>query len=180
MEESTSNSIFDLENPAMKNGILAGIGGAVLMMLCYLVSDKLVFTLGGWAGGILTIVLMVVAVKQYKKMIDFLDFGEGLKMSFLTYVVSSLIGSIFYYVLVNYIDPGLIEVQREISIKTTESFERFMSEEDFEQALENVENQNWNWTLGKALLNYAFSLIFGFIVALIISAVMKDRKPVQV
>lgn len=181
MEESTSNSIFDLENPAIKNGILAGIAGSALMLLFYLIKPRMVFGLAGWTVVALFVFLMVRAVKEYKSHIDYMSFSEALKMSFLTYVVGNLIYTLFFFVLMNYIDPGLLDLQREISIDAIEKLSGLLGEEGTEAALDALENQDWSFGVGKALQTYFMGLIIpGFIIALIISAVMKDRKPVQV
>ena len=81
----------------------------------------------------------------------------------------------------NYIDPGLLDLQREISIDAIEKLSGLLGEEGTEAALDALENQDWSFGVGKALQTYFMGLIIpGFIIALIISAVMKDRKPVQV
>jgi len=103
----------------------------------------------------------------------------ALKPAFLTYLIGNLIYVLFYYVLFNFIDPGLEEVQKELTMDAMEKIGGLLGEDGMEAAIEQIENQDFSFGLGKALWTFAFSLIFpGFVSAAIIAAIMKDPKPV--
>ena len=55
-----------------------------------------------------------------------------------------------------------------------------LGEEGVETAAEEIQNRNFDFGLKMASWTFAFALIFpGFIIAAIIAAVMKDRRPVD-
>ena len=180
MEENTSASFLDFENPAIKNGVIAGIGAAAISLFLYIISARMIFSFASLLTTALFIVMMVRSVREHRSSVDFLSFSEALKPAFVTYVCGNLLYTIFYFVLLNYIDPGLLEMQKEIAMESIERFSGVMGEENFEIALEELENRDWGFGLGTAVWSFAWGLIFpGFLICLVIAAIMKDRKPVD-
>lgn len=172
--------MWSLENPAIKNGILAGIASAVFVLLLYLVNPRWIFGFPSYITTIIIIVMMVQSVKAEKKLLEYAAFSDVLKPAFLTFVIANLIYVIFYYILVNFIAPELLDVQKEITIEMIGKMSGLMGEEGTEAALEQLEARNFDFGLKTAAWTYAFGLIFpGFIIAAIIAAVMKDRRPVE-
>ncbi len=169
---------MDFENPSVRNGIIAGIGASAITLLLYLVNERMVFSLSGWLTTILFIILMVRSVKEVKSGLEFMSFADALKPGFLTYVIGNLVYVIFYYVLLNFIDPGLVELQREIAVEAMEKLGSFLGEDTLETAMDEIEKRDFRFGLGTAALTYGWGLIFpGFIAAAIIAAVLKDRNP---
>lgn len=172
--------MLSLENPAVKNGVIAGLATAALVLLCYLINPRWIFSLASILTTILFIVFMVKSVKEEKQLAEFMSFNDALKPGFVTYVVANLIYIIFYYVLLNFIAPELVTMQKEIAIETLEKMSGLLGEEGIEAALEQMEARNFDFTLSTAALTFAWGLIFpGFVAALIIAVVMKDKKPVS-
>ena len=64
--------MWSLENPAVKNGILAGIGAAVYVLLLYLINARMVFGPASFITTVIFIVLMVRSVKAEKEVLDLL------------------------------------------------------------------------------------------------------------
>ncbi|NND34565.1 MAG: DUF4199 domain-containing protein [Saprospiraceae bacterium] len=172
--------MLSLENPAVKNGIIAGLATAGLILFFYLFNPRWVFSVASILTTILFIVFMVRSVKEEKSGLEFMAFNDALKPAFVTYVVANLIYIIFYYVLLNFIAPELVEMQREIAIETIEKMSGLIGEEGTEAALDQMDQQSFEFSLKSAALAFAWGLIFpGFIVSLIIAAIMKDKKPVD-
>lgn len=172
------NSVFDLENPSIKNGIIAGLAGAAVTLVCYLINPKWALTAASWITTPLFIVMMVLSVKADKEGQDFTSFSDALKPAFLTYVVANLLFTIFYYVLLNFIAPELIEIQKEIALEAIEKMQGFLGEEAAEAAIDQIQGRDFSFGLGTALWTFAWGLIIpGFIVAAIIALIMKDKKP---
>ncbi len=179
MEENKSN-FLDFENPAIRNGIIAGIGAAAISLLFYIVNARMVFSLASWVTTALFIVMMVRSVRSHRHSVEYLSFSEALKPAFVTYVLGNLLYIIFYFVLLNFIDPSLLDMQKEIAMEAMEKFSGIMGEDNFEIAMEELENRDWSYGIGTAAWTFAWGLIFpGFIICLIIAAVMKDRKPID-
>lgn len=169
--------MWSLENPAVKNGILAGIGAAVYVLLLYLINARMVFGPASFITTVIFIVLMVRSVKAEKEVLEYTSFSDALKPAFLTYVIANLIYVIFYYVLVNFIATELLVIQKEMALEMLEKMSGFLGEEAVEKAVEEMEARS-GFGIGTAIWTFAWSLIFpGFLIAAIIAAVMKDRQP---
>ena len=172
--------MWSLENPAIKNGILAGIAAAVYVLLLYLINLRWIFGLPSYLTTVLFIFMMVQSVKAEKKVLDYTSFSDALKPAFLTFVVANFIYIIFYYILVNFIAPELLDLQKQISMEMIEKMSGFIGEEGTEAAIEQMEGRDFDFGIKTASWTFAFGLIFpGFIIAAIIAAIMKDRRPVE-
>lgn len=166
-----------MENNGVKYGLLAGLGVVVYTLVLYLVNDTLIF---GWAS-MLGMVIYIACM--YKAGVDersenggFITFKEALKPTFLTYVIGSLIATIFTYLLFTVIDPGLMDLQNEIAAERIQSMSGMLGEEGVEEALKRLEEQG-AMKISDTALGYAMMLIFGFVIAAIISAIVKKKRP---
>lgn len=166
-----------MENNGVKYGLLAGLGVVVYTLILYLVDDVLMF---GWAS---MFGIFIYIACMYKAGVDernqnggFLTFKETLKPTFLTYVIGSLIATIFTYLLFTVIDPGLIELQNEIAAERIQSMSGMLGEEGVEEALKRLEEQE-SMKISDTALGYAMMLIIGFVIAAIISAIVKKNRP---
>ena len=171
---------MDLENPSVRNGVIAGLGAVAIGLVFYLMSARAFFGYSGWISTILIIVFMVRSVKEEKATAEYLPFNGALKPAFVTFLVANLIGTIFYYVLLNFIDPGLIQIQKEIALEAIEKMGGLLGEDMMEQSIDALEARDFTYGITTAAWGFAWQLIFpGFIVSAIIAAIMKDRKPVE-
>ena len=171
---------MDLENPSIKNGIIAGLASSGLVLILYLINARLVLSVASWITTLIFIYFMVQSVKADKAIMEYMSFGDALKPSFLTYVVGNLIYIIFYFVLLNFIAPELIDMQKDIAMEAMEKLGGLMGEDAMEEALDQLEAQSFNFNFTTALWSYAWGLIFpGFIIAVVIALIMKDRKPLE-
>jgi uncharacterized membrane protein len=171
--------MWSFENPAIRNGVLAGIGASVYILLLYLVNAKMIFGAAAFVTTVIFIFLMVRSVKAEKQVSDHTSFSDALKPAFLTYVIANLIYIVFYYVLVNFIAPELMEMQKTMAMEMLEKMSGFLGEDAMEAAIEQMEARDFDFGIKTALWTFSWGLIFpGFIIAAIIAAVMKDRRPV--
>ena len=152
----------------------------------------IIFTLGLYLGGIewfmnpiafvvyvLPIVIAVLAsVKQKKLQGGYLSFGEALKGSFLVFVITGLLSSIFIYILFNYIDvpfrDALSQKSAEISRQMMERFG--MKEDDIDRATDDILSGR-AYSVRSMAINFAVYCVIYFIVSLIIAAIVKRKKP---
>ena len=166
-----------MENPAIKWGVYLAIASIALLLIFYLVNPELIFSVNSYISIVVTIVILVMACKEARENSGgFASFGQMFQTAFFTWAIGSLIGVVFQYILMNFIDPGLIEIQREISIEAIEKMVGLIGEEGVEKAIEDVENSN-PVTIGKIALGYVFMLVVGAIVAAIIGAIMQKKNP---
>lgn len=171
---------MNFESPAIRNGFFGGLAAVILALLFYLFNTKSFLSLSGFLIIILYIICVIRGVREQKATMDHFPFVEALKTGFLTYIVASLVYTIFHYVLMNFVDPGLVDMQREVAVEAIEKMSGFMGEDQMEAAIDAIESQDLSFTVSKALITFAWGLIFpGIIIALIVAAFTKDAKKVE-
>lgn len=149
----------------------------------------LVFYLAGWFCKFLLLGILSFAISLFfmtraglatrTDLGGYITFQEAIKPTFLVCVIALVIGAIFNYILYTLIDPGLPEVARECAIAMTERMLDMMGapEEAAEQALADAETRSYDVTLGSSLKNLAGGLIWSFVVAAIISLIIRKKDP---
>ncbi len=167
----------------LKYGLILATISLIIMFAMYAIDPELMFS--AWyvnaIGFVITIVVMVLSVLEFRR-----DnnggalFGQAIACGFFTYAVSTLIAMIGSYVLINVIDPSLIELQQKVAIDAAVSMlETFGAEEDvIEGAIEEIERQG-SQTIGQMVMGYIFALFIGLVIALIVAAFTKKDRPVD-
>lgn len=119
------------------------------------------------------------AVEERKINEGLISFGEALKVTFITYIIGTLIAAIFMYVMFNLVDPSLNDVMKEVTMETAESVAKLLGGEDqIDHMYDQMENQDIKMTFSTVFINYLFALIVpGFVLSLIISAITKKVNP---
>lgn len=167
----------------LKYGLISGIIGLVATIAIYMFNPEILFSawvLQAILFGLL-IVLMIMAALEYRRENDgVISYAQALIVMFITFGASMLISTLALYVLVQFIDPDLQQVQMETAIDTTVSMlEQFDTPADtIEQAVADIEAQGGQMSLGQVLFGYFFQLIFGLLIAAILALFVKRNKPV--
>ncbi len=122
--------------------------------------------------------IIVYAIKAFKADNGgFLSLGEALKVGLAIALVAGLIGSVFTYIFVEFIEPNFVEnmliVTQERMIEQNPS----MTEEQMDMAMGMTEKM-LSPTIMIAIGIIA-SLFFGFIISLIAGLIMKQPRPVH-
>jgi hypothetical protein len=168
-----------MENPAIKNGVFMGIASILFTMILYLIDSSMIFGGVAYVGMLIPVYFMwKSATEERANNEGFLTFGEGFKAAFLAAVIGGLFAQLFSYVLINFIDPSLVDVLREQSVEAAEKMIAMFgeNEEAAEAMREAMEEQDFTPTLGKTLLGYLGTLVIPFsIIALIIAAITKKQ-----
>jgi len=163
-------------NSGVKNGLLYGIISIIFSHVCYMIDPKMMVNGVAFFGFLIPIYFMYrSAVEERGKNEGLLSFGEGIKVTFLTFVIGSLLGTIYTYLMFNVFDTGMHDVMREVSYDNAEFFAKLLGNEDqLDLMHDQIDSQNIQMTFSVLFFNYLVSLIFpGFILALIISAITK-------
>jgi hypothetical protein len=174
-----------VESSSPKNlGVLYGLinGGVAIVftVILYLGGAKMFVSPLAWCGKILPIVVCVIGGLQVRKQRGgYLEFSEALKATFLILIIGSLIATVFQYILFNYIDVSFRQALAQVTAEQAEKLMRRFGapEAQIDEAVEKTLNQN-NYTIGRLLLGFVFGCIWWFIVALIVSAFIKRKRPV--
>ncbi len=161
---------------AIKYGWIAGVSTVAYFLLFYFINPRLLFNpFVYWAslGVYLALIWRALQVEKEQKE-GVLDFKQALRSAFLVFVIANLIYYVFYYLLYNWIDPGLVELQEEVMRESLEQAGGMLPEEQKKEMLRSLE-EGLKIEPSTVLLTYARSLIGGFLLALGLAAIASRR-----
>ena len=128
----------------------------------------------GYVGYIFTIIIFVLAHKAYKEEGDgFMSFGDGFKIGALITVLSTVVSSILTYVYIKFVDGSMLEIIKDKAIADME--EKGMGEDEIETAMGFMEMSMT--AEGILIMGLIMSIIFGIIIALVVTAFTKNADP---
>ena len=158
---------------AVKYGLLTALVGVVyslIIMVADLGDNRILSSLAYLIliGGI------VVAMKQYKAAnFGYMSYGQGLGIGAIVSVIFGLLSGLFTWLYTEFVDTEymarMMEKQREQMIQ------QGLSDEQIDAGMKMAENFQGPVTmiLGAGVI----TLIIGFVLSLIISAIMKNSRP---
>lgn len=161
---------------ALKYGVLIGLA----LIIYYLIS-QLAGLATSLSAGVIGFIIMVAmltvgiiyAIREFKSQNEgFVSYGQGLGLGALSAAVAGLINGIFTYIYLSFIDDSAIKQQMDMQRTMLE--ERGMSDAEIDQAMASAATFTGP---GMALAgSIILMLILGFILSLIIAAVMKKER----
>lgn len=160
-------------------GLISGLASVIFSLMLYLGGVKWFVNPVAYIGFLIPIVIAVLAALKLKKQEGgYMEFPAALKVTFTTFVIGTVISTLFSYVLFNFIDiPFREALTQETTVKMQEMMQKFGApQEAIDKATEDALKGN-NYTFGKQMLGTAFFCIFWFVVSLIIAAIVKKKKP---
>jgi tetrahydromethanopterin S-methyltransferase subunit G len=171
-------------NQGMKFGLILGLTQIAISLLLYLIDKTLLVSM--WVGFtilVISIVLMVLPVKSFKKMQGgIITFKDAFLVCLATVICSLLITSIFNFVLYNVIDPTLADFIKQESIEKMASFmEKFGTPaEEIDKAITKIEAEDMSMSPARIGKSFIFGILFSAVVALIIAAIIRTKtQPVD-
>lgn len=166
------------DNHAVKFGILAGLGTIIFLFLFYWIDKKLILSPEIiWSTMFLYLLGMYMApVEERKENGGYIDFKPALRAAFIVWIVANSIYHLFNYVLYNFLDKEMLNVQQQYMRDNMGTVEGFVSPENYELLVANIEQMNYNFVT--VFTAYISSLIWGFILAAIIGRMVR-RKPIS-
>ena len=158
---------------ALKYGFIAALVGVVYTLII-MVAD-----LGDnrWLSGLSYLILIagiVLAMKQFKELNHgFMSYGQGLGIGTLVSAIFGLLSGIFVWLYTSFVDTEymgrMMDKQREAML------EQGLSDEQVDAGMAMAENFQGPLTL--ILGGLLGAVVIGFILSLIISAIMKNNRP---
>lgn len=130
-----------------------------------------------WSMSVITIIafiiLIILGVKKFKESNNgFLSFGEAVKVGVGIAILSALIGSIYQYIFMNFIEPDFMNQMMELQA------EKFLDAGLTDEQIEA--SQEMGKKFSSPFVMFAFgiigSAIGGFVVAAITGAIMKKDQ----
>ncbi|MBK7094140.1 MAG: DUF4199 domain-containing protein [Saprospiraceae bacterium] len=165
-------------NPSVKNGLMGAGVAIIIYLILWLIDPTSYLKFGSWIGLVIALFFMYRAAKEARDLNGgFIEFAELFKVTFIMIVIMTAITSFFAYILFNFIDPNLIEVQKQIVTESIEKMSGMMGEDAAAAMAEKMEEQDYNLTIGKLLQGWAIGLVLWAIAAAIMSAIMKKKNP---
>lgn len=169
--------IMNQKNHALVYGLIGGLLTVVVSLILYLAgmtdpaSGK-----SNWLGSILSIAIFVWALftairKQREDQGGAISFGEAFKVGFVASLIIALIGVVYMWVFMNFIDPDFIDQVKQAAMEQMAA--QGQSDEQIEQSMEMAGKM----MTGPMMLVWSFvgSLVMGVIVSLIGAAVLKKE-----
>lgn len=166
---------------AIKPGITIGLVSLMITYLIYFIDSTMLVS--GWFGFVSIVIFFVLIIyfgTQYRSELGgFMTFGEAFNFSFITILISGLIGFIGQILLFHVVDPSLPKVLGDLafenSIKMMESFGASpdsLPPGQLEEMRANTENQ---FTLKGQFMSFGIGIIVYAIIALILGAILKKK-----
>lgn len=162
----------------LKFGIGAGVMTAIYILVFYSVDKALIFNPWvSWSSLIIYIAAMLKATLNARAENEGLfSFREGLRPAFGVYVLASITYFIFNYVLYNYINPDLPEIQREIMVQQAADVAEKLGRPELQEQMENIKAEDLRVSIKNSSLGFMLSLMGGFVLSSIIAlATKRDR-----
>lgn len=159
---------------ALRYGIIAGIISIIYSLILNITDLAFTNKSLSWISFIILVAAIVLAMREFKRQNSgYMSYGQGLGIGTLVSVVSSILGGIFTYIYVKFVDTGYIEKMRSMQIADMEA--REMNDEQIDQAMSMSEKM----MTPEMIVVFAIigGLVFGFILSLIIAAIMKKTRP---
>lgn len=173
-----------MDKNSVRYGIIAGLGAAIYSLVLYFISPEMIFGNFAHVTWLIYLFCMWKAASLDKEANGgYSSFRQGFSSAFIVFAIAGLIAMIFQYLLVTMIDPGLIDIQKEIAYEQFDKIASWAGMEEgspeYEKALIDIEERS-NPSVGQSALGYVFLLVIGAIPSLIIAAIVKKDKPLHI
>lgn len=128
-----------------------------------------------WLGLAILVGGMVLAHNAYKQANGgFMNYSEGLGIGAFMSLVSGTLSTAFSYIYMTFVDPDYMARVMELT-RTKMEEKGGMTDEQIDQAVHMMQKfSSGGWMV---LFGVLGSLLFGFIIALVVSAITKNSKP---
>lgn len=159
---------------AIKWGLVTGLIFVAYALFTFITESFGNFFISLFISTAIAIVGIVLAMRDYKKQnFGYMSYGQGLGLGIMVMIVASLISGVFSFFYTTYIDPTIPEKMVDAVIEQLSAFG--IEEEAMEEARDKelADNTPLKQLTG-ALMNGIFS---GLFLSLIISAIMKNKRP---
>jgi hypothetical protein len=174
MEETTTPSI-STRSVGIKYGLVMAVISIAYFVILNTAGVDMTQGIGRWGSLVFYAGIIFLAQKNFKDQGDsFMSYGQGMGISFWISLVSSVIGSIFTYLYVKFIDTGYIQQMMDKQREQMEAAGN-LSEDQIDNAM----------TMTAKFMNPEMILIFGviggiimiLIVGLIVTIFTQKKNP---
>jgi uncharacterized membrane protein YkvI len=160
-------------------GLIAGAASIVFTLILYLGGiEWFTSPLAYLAFAIPVVVAVLGGLKERKLLGGYITFKEALKTVFIIFIIFIILDTLFSQLLLNVIDVPFREALMQDAGVRMEKFLTKMGagQDAIDKALADMQDPS-NFGFKKVLLGVLFRCIGWFIVALIIAAIIKKKRP---
>jgi len=153
-----------MNDKSLHYGLIAGIATVACFGLFYWIDKQLVINLWLWYGSLIIYIWAMYQASKAQfesKEGQEIPFKTALRAPFLVFVVANAIFYLFYYLLCNYIDPEVVEIQMQRLLES--------------EFAKNLEGKDIDMSFSRLLFQYVQSLIGGFILSLAITGIVRRQ-----
>jgi hypothetical protein len=169
----TNSTSTTTTSVGLRYGLLVGLVSIIFSFILFV--TQLDQSGVRWLGLIISIAGMVLAHNAYKQANGgFMDYSEGLGIGAFMSVVSGVLSTAFSFVYMKFVDPDYMGRVMETTRAKMEA-KGNMTDEQIDQAMRMaLKFSTGGWMV---LFGVLGSLLFGFLIALVVSAITKNSKP---
>lgn len=169
------------KSPILLYGLLFGVTSIIYSVILYIGGvNAYMHSSNKYIGLAIAVGFAFLTAWQLKKQQGgYLEFAVSLKSIFKVMVIGIILSGVFDYILFNYIDVTFREAIRQASIEAMEyeMVKRNMSQTEIDKSMEWMEKFN-SFGVAAQFLTFAIRCIIHFIIALVVSAIMKKKPSV--
>lgn len=170
-------------NPGVKWGLIAGAVGIIAGVILYNIDVPMLFSL---KFGFLTLFMnsifgVLAGLERKRQQGGFIGIKGGLQPVFTTFVIASLLTTVFNYILANYIDttiPAQIKQATLESFMATKHFAQAIgsTQQEFEKGVEDIKSHDFTVTFASSFIGYLIGLFQCFVVSVILALIIRKPK----
>ena len=171
--ETNSTSPVTTSSVGLRYGLLVGVVSIIFSFILFVTqADQSPVR---WLGLVILIGGMVLAHNAYKAANHgFMNYSEGLGIGAIMSIVSGTLSTAFSFIYMKFIEPEYMSRVMETT-RTKMEEKGGMSDEQIDQAMVMMQKfSSGGWMI---LFGVLGSLLFGFLIALVVSAITKKSKP---
>jgi hypothetical protein len=174
MEGNSESPAITTRSTGIRYGIIMGTISIAYFLIFVITDMDMSKGLGRWGTSIIAIFIIYFAHKYFKDNGDgFMSYGQGVGIGFWVGLVSAVIGNLFTYIYVKFIDDGFIAKIREDALRDME--DKGQSDEQIEMAMKVVNFMTGAEAL--SLIGLFFGILLLVIIALIVSLITQKQRP---
>ncbi len=166
--------------PAVKYGLISGIVGVLFNLVMYITGINRTSSIQiiQWLTVIIPVVFMYLAIKTYRDEIGngWITFGKAFNQAFIVGIVGGLIGSVYHFLYLKFIDPTYSDYL--IQVQVEKMTERGMNDELIDKAMKQME------PFMTPVVQFGFAIFFSLFIAavlgLIMAGIMKKPNPEEI
>ena len=164
---------------AMQYGAYSGLSSFCFFLLLYFVSSN---PLGNksWLGAWIPIVFIVLGTKYFRDSENggFIAYWRGVGTGTFIALFSSLLFALLIYLFGTLADPQILENYKVESLQGIEEAKKFLTSETMLSRLDEAIEKIEKFSMSELALSFFYNGIFGgFVISLIVAAVLKKQKP---